>query len=426
MSAKVQDYSLESEALGVFDALSIKRVDTVLVWLVLAVTLVCWFWTMSGASICPYPYLVLALLAVAALFLSRRGRLHSKHRQLARMRQLENMMAEYEALCSQVSSETRDQFTVLRGDLSNARQIMQDAVVDLYDSLTGLDLHSASQREALKVLIDDVLQLTGNDAGAGEDHDRRGLQLFFGETHVLIEAFVNKLRELRDSSGAIAASFELMQGKILGIATSLESVAKLTQQTDLLALNAAIEAARAGEAGRGFAVVADEVRSLASRTRSFNDEIALMLKDIRASLQEVGVQVTLSTQVDWSLAERSRENLGNLERELIQITDKARGHSRQITEITEQIRLLTEQGVVAIQFEDIVGQIMNELTRKTGHIGDYLNEFQILQMDQAQKDGLQRFQLRIERLRSLLASIQPGRSGNRQRPANDADNIELF
>ncbi|MBT4265864.1 MAG: hypothetical protein HN945_14950 [Deltaproteobacteria bacterium] len=67
------------------------------------------------------------------------------------------------------------------------------------------------------------------------------------------------------------------------ISTVTETIAAISEKTNLLALNATIEAARAGEAGKGFAVVANEIKELANQTASATADIGKKLKGIQNS-----------------------------------------------------------------------------------------------------------------------------------------------
>lgn len=380
------------------------RPDTLLTWFALALAAGCWLWAQAMGAVSPLAHLLLSMILIGVIYFSRRGRSQWKSRQQLRLGELEQVMSQYQTLSDQAMAHAETQLLLLEKDLEEARLIIRDSVSKLSGSLTGLETQSSDQRQVLNSLIEEMLQMTGSETS--QDQEQAGLQRFFDETHALIAEFVSKMNDLKQSSSGIAASFDLMQRKVTRIGGSLDDVTKITQQTDMLALNAAIEAARAGEAGRGFAVVADEVRTLASRTKEFNNEIRIALNDILGSLETIGLQVTQATQTDLSLAERSQVTLASLGNELLELTGKAREHSRHITEVADQIQHLTHEGVMAMQFEDIVAQMMNRIAQNTLTVGQYLRTFLQLHQDREQTDGLQRFKSRIQRLESLLAEVQ--------------------
>ncbi|MFJ2685710.1 methyl-accepting chemotaxis protein [Pseudomonas sp. NPDC087342] len=92
---------------------------------------------------------------------------------------------------------------------------------------------------------------------------------------------IASLEKLSATVGQTGIEVEGLANQAQSIATVLDVIHSIADQTNLLALNAAIEAARAGEQGRGFAVVADEVRALAQRTQQSTQEIEQMIQDIQ-------------------------------------------------------------------------------------------------------------------------------------------------
>ncbi|MDP3636630.1 MAG: methyl-accepting chemotaxis protein [Azonexus sp.] len=409
-----------------------KRLDDLLLWLLVALCLVLWVASQMTGPLSAHWFLMLAITLCGVSIFSFDQRRRWKRRQNGYITELNTVMSEYNILSGEAMSHAEMQFTSLEKDMLEAQEIIRVSVNKLSGSLTGLESQSSDQRQILRSLIEEMLQMTGSDNVQAQG--QAGLQRFFDETNTLIGEFVSKMDQLRSTSAGVAVSFDQMQVQVGQITNTLNDISGITKQTDLLALNAAIEAARAGEAGRGFAVVADEVRKLAARTGEFNVDIRQALGDILRSLQEVGVRVAGATNIDMSIADKSRATLSELGDELLSLTQTARQHSDHITAVTEKMHSLTQEGVMAMQFEDIVTQMMSRISQRTLNVGEYMHAFLSLHNDPGQTDGLQRFRQRSERLVQLLVSSHVKADALRSHThgtgksarGNDDGDIELF
>ena len=96
------------------------------------------------------------------------------------------------------------------------------------------------------------------------------------------------------------------------IASVLDVILGISEQTNLLALNAAIEAARAGEQGRGFAVVADEVRNLASKTQASTEDIQKMINDLQSGVSNAVNAITQSVDMAGTSVSLSRNTMESI------------------------------------------------------------------------------------------------------------------
>ena len=129
-----------------------------------------------------------------------------------------------------------------------------------------------------------------------------------------------------------------------------------------------------------------------------------------------------------SIAEKSQATLHELGSELLELTSQAREHSRHITAVTEQMHNLTQEGVMAMQFEDIVTQMMDRINQRANNVGEYMHAFLALHQDN-ETDGLQRFRHRSQKLVQLLVNSHVKsvalQSSNAARHARDSSNGEI-
>lgn len=96
----------------------------------------------------------------------------------------------------------------------------------------------------------------------------------------------NGMKGIMASSGEVERIITEIKGEMAQIGKIVNVITDIASQTNLLALNAAIEAARAGEAGRGFAVVASEVKALALESRRSAENIAEMITSLQKKSDE--------------------------------------------------------------------------------------------------------------------------------------------
>ncbi|MGF1792317.1 methyl-accepting chemotaxis protein [Photobacterium profundum] len=151
--------------------------------------------------------------------------------------------------------------------------------------------HVATAVHEMSVTSDSVSAHANEAASASQSaaDESNAAKRILGNTVTSIHQLVD---EIETSSGVITN----LERDVSNIASILDVIRGIADQTNLLALNAAIEAARAGEQGRGFAVVADEVRSLASKTQDSTGEIQVMIERLQFGAHDAVQAMTRSQE----------------------------------------------------------------------------------------------------------------------------------
>ncbi len=157
----------------------------------------------------------------------------------------------------------------------------------------------------------------------------------------LLQQSLSATRGLSDKVSIANQAIQQLSENSNEIASVLDVIRGIAEQTNLLALNAAIEAARAGEQGRGFAVVADEVRSLAAKTQQSTETIQQMISSLHQGVANAVTAINESAgsaETTMSLAQQASLLLN----EIGEATQRVSDMSSQTATATEQQSAVTE------------------------------------------------------------------------------------
>jgi len=282
-----------------------------------------------------------------------------------------SVLKEYTASSDLAIQQMAAQFDTVSNDLDQVKNIISDSTSNLSESVTGIHTETCNQNQMLDDLVSQLMALTSQTK---EEEDTDSVGNFTVETEQIVSKFIQTIREMSSTSDSITGDFGNMFDRINDVVNLLDDVDQITSQTNLLALNAAIEAARAGEAGRGFAVVADEVRNLSHRTAQFSDEIRGLTTSTRDSISSVQSTLNSISNTDMAVIEDAQTEISEMWKKTQNINESILGRTDQITELSSRIQSHIQKGVMSLQSDDMVTQLMQHLNIKIESLQSLINQ----------------------------------------------------
>ena len=269
---------------------------------------------------------------------------------------------------------------LLKGDLKEIAIVFNKGIASLRDSIAksiktikeAVDLLEEKVAE-LEIVMQKIQEQTSatSEASSKVEQASIDMQKLAKEILKLNELSSNTLKIVNEAQAVVNDIKQQLQKRTKELASIVEIILQIAEQTNMLALNAAIEAARAGEHGRGFAVVADEVRKLAQKVVSATDQIKNTISSLNQDMQkEIIDNITKAF-------EEIQVSIQRLENIISQVSKKAKSESDKMKELESIINSLSQMAVENLhQLHEIISSV-KRISEKIKYIYNQLNKFKV-------------------------------------------------
>lgn len=252
-----------------------------------------------------------------------------------------------------IDSDQKDELGLLSNALNDAADNLEKTITDIINASNNL----AQAVEQISSGNQNLSQRTSEQASALEE-----VAATIEEANSSInQNYENSLnaKQMSEVSSTVAAQGGELVNDAVNSINEVNSSAKkigdittvineIAFQTNLLALNAAVEAARAGDQGRGFAVVAGEVRNLAQRSGDAVKEIAHLINDTVAKVED-GTEKTYKSGDSLKNIIESVKNVANYIGEIAASSNEQKQGMEQISSAIVQLDSMTQHNAALVE-----------------------------------------------------------------------------
>jgi len=204
--------------------------------------------------------------------------------------------------------------------------------------------------------------------GSGEESGASAITVDAQEGERHLAQVIEALKLIQQSRDALAEDIRALVKHTDELRKMSGDVESIAFQTNMLALNAAIEAAHAGEAGKGFAVVAHEVRALSEAARTTGKRITGTVGLISSALTEIGAKNEKVSSRDQQAVADSQQHIRTVLERFNQRTASLAAAAQQSQQAGEAIKGEVCESLVQLQFQDRVGQILQNVVDGMQHV----------------------------------------------------------
>jgi methyl-accepting chemotaxis protein len=248
-------------------------------------------------------------------------------------------------------------------EINNLKKINNELHIELnkaQNEFKQLIIKGNKDKEVLKTDIDKINNAISTQASISEETTATIEELTATITN--IGERVNSAYESAKINGGVMDKFNndiediytdtnVLNSKMQSISKMVETINKVSDQTNLLSLNARIEASKAGEYGRGFSVVANEIQKLAEQTKESNlevnkivNELLLMTKEILSKTHESKINSQKLKESNVTRIENIEEiniSMGETVASIEEMSSASQEQSASIVEIANEIDKVT-------------------------------------------------------------------------------------
>ena len=157
------------------------------------------------------------------------------------------------------------------------------------------------------------------------------------------------------------------------IQSLMDTIEKISQQTNILAINASIEAARAGQYGKGFGVVADEVKMLAEKSFDVAAHTRVLVADSLDKIQQGSLAAHKTAESFSHIVEGIKQSMAFSD----QIYKSSSTQSLLIDEINDLAIAIHDVSKQATEISEINSLESFRLTEQAGVLNGLMKSFNL-------------------------------------------------